>query len=336
MRVRLGINGFGRIGRTVLRAALSKDYRETLAVSQINDLMPVDMAIHLLKYDSVHGTLPFSVERYEEDLVVGGERIPYSRANKPHDIAWKEVDIVLECSGVFLARKQAEGHLSSPSQAGATAVIISAPAQDEDITVVYGVNSHLLDAGKHTIISNASCTTNCLAPPLKVIHDRFGVVKGWVSTVHAYTGDQRLLDLGHKDLRRGRAAALNIVPTSTGAARALSKIIPELSGRVDGIAIRVPTPNVSLVDMVIEVEKRTSAEEVNRALKEVSENEMQGVLACASEPLVSSDFNGNPASSVVDMPTTSVLEGRLLKLLCWYDNECGFSYRMLDVAKTLS
>ncbi|MDE3269483.1 MAG: type I glyceraldehyde-3-phosphate dehydrogenase [Pseudomonadota bacterium] len=331
MKVKLGINGFGRIGRYVLRAAHSSAYRDRVEVVRINDLAPVAQVAHLLKYDSVHGRLPYAVQSADDCLTVDNKRIAYSSCPEPQAIDWQGVDIVLECSGVFRKRAQAELHL----RAGAKKVIISAPAVDEDITVVYGVNSDQLDPSKHVIISNASCTTNCLAPPLLALHQRLGVSNALMTTVHSYTGDQRILDLPHKDLRRSRAAAANIIPTSTGAARAIGLVIPALKGKVEGIAVRVPTPNVSLVDVVMKVEKDTSAAEVNAMLKERAAGDMQGIMTCCEEELVSSDFIGNPASSIVDLPSTTVMDKRLVKVMTWYDNEAGFSYRMLDVARQL-
>ena len=331
MRVKLGINGFGRIGRYVLRAAYSSDYRDNVEIVHINNLSPASQAMHLLKYDSVHGRFPLTVRCEDDHLTVGDRKIVYSNNPEPQAIAWKDVDVVLECSGVFRKRAQAELHL----RAGAKKVIVSAPAVDEDITVVYGVNSDKLDPSKHSIISNGSCTTNCLAPPLLALHRQLGIANALMTTVHSYTGDQRILDLPHKDLRRSRAAAANIIPTTTGAARAIGLVIPELKGKIDGIAVRVPTPNVSLVDAVLQVEKDTSVEEVNAILKSSAANDMKGILACCDEELVSSDFIGNPASSIVDLPSTAVMNKRLVKIMTWYDNEAGFSYRLLDVAKLL-
>lgn len=332
MKVKLGINGFGRIGRYVLRAAYSSAYRNEVEVVHINNLAPIDQAMHLLKYDSVHGRFPMAVRCAGNDkLTVDDQQITYSAHSEPQAINWNDVDVVLECSGVFRKRAQAELHL----QSGAKKVIISAPAVDEDITVVYGVNSDKLDPSKHSIISNGSCTTNCLAPPLLALHRQLGVANALMTTVHSYTGDQRILDLPHKDLRRSRAAAANIIPTTTGAARAIGLVIPELKGKIDGIAVRVPTPNVSLVDAVLKVEKDTSVEEVNSILKSSAASDMKGVLACSDEELVSSDFIGNPASSIVDLPSTAVMNKRLVKVMTWYDNEAGFSYRLLDVAKLL-
>lgn len=334
MAVRIGINGFGRIGRGILRAATADSYRGAIQVVHINDLTETKVSAHLLKYDSVHGHFPGEVSVQERGLQIDGQKVAFSAYKDPAAIDWRgsQVDIVLECSGIFRKREQAQKHLA----AGAKKVIISAPASGEDITIVYGVNSSQLNSKEHHIISNGSCTTNCLAPPLKVIHRELGVVKGLMTTVHSYTNDQRILDLPHSDLRRARAAATSMIPTSTGAAKAIGLVIPELKGKIDGMAIRVPTPNVSLVDVVLEIKRSTTADEVNELLVTAAGGELQGVLACAAEPLVSCDFNGHPASSIVDLLSTKVLDGRMLKVLAWYDNEVGFSHRMLDVALLLA
>ena len=332
MTIRIGINGFGRIGRTVFRAALASQNRD-FEIVHINDLTDTATLAHLLKYDSVHGTLANQVSHDENSLTVDGHKVTISAIKSPAELPWKEkkVDIVFECSGVFTNRSDAELHI----KAGAPKVLISAPAKGEDMTVVLGVNSNKLDKKVHNIVSNGSCTTNCLAPVARVIQDTFGIKHGVMTTIHSYTNDQRILDLPHKDLRRARAAALSMIPTSTGAAKAIGLVMPELKGKLDGLAIRVPTPNVSLVDVTFEVNRPTTKEEVNRALKEASQGALRGVLAFSEEPLVSSDFNGNPHSSIVDADSTTVMNGTMVKVLTWYDNETGFSWRMLDVARLL-
>jgi glyceraldehyde 3-phosphate dehydrogenase len=332
MTIRIGINGFGRIGRTVFRAALASQNRD-FEIVHINDLTDTATLAHLLKYDSVHGTLSNQVSHDENSLTVDGHKVTISAIKSPAELPWKEkkVDIVFECSGVFTNRSDAELHI----KAGAPKVLISAPAKGEDMTVVLGVNSNKLDKKVHNIVSNGSCTTNCLAPVARVIQDTFGIKHGVMTTIHSYTNDQRILDLPHKDLRRARAAALSMIPTSTGAAKAIGLVMPELKGKLDGLAIRVPTPNVSLVDVTFEVNRPTTKEEVNRALKEASQGALRGVLAFSEEPLVSSDFNGNPHSSIVDADSTTVMNGTMVKVLTWYDNETGFSWRMLDVARLL-
>ena len=332
MTIRIGINGFGRIGRTVFRAALASQNRD-FEIVHINDLTDTATLAHLLKYDSVHGTLANQVSHDENSLTVDGHKVTISAIKSPAELPWKDkkVDIVFECSGVFTNRSDAELHL----KAGAPKVLISAPAKGEDLTVVLGVNSNKLDKKVHHIVSNGSCTTNCLAPVARVIQDTFGIKHGVMTTIHSYTNDQRILDLPHKDLRRARAAALSMIPTSTGAAKAIGLVMPELKGKLDGLAIRVPTPNVSVVDVTFEVNRPTTKEEVNRALKEASQGALRGVLAFSEEPLVSSDFNGNPHSSIVDADCTTVMNGTMVKVLTWYDNETGFSWRMLDVARLL-
>ena len=326
MAIRLGINGFGRIGRTVLRYAVKEKGIDIVA---INDLTDAKTLAHLLKYDSVHGIFPGKVEYNENELIINGKPIKIMAVRNPEELPWKKekVDIVLESTGLFTARAKAELHL----KAGAKKVIISAPATDEDITVVMGVNHHLYDSKKHNIISNASCTTNCLAPVAKVLQDSFGIEKGLVTTVHSYTNDQNILDLPHKDLRRARAAAMSMIPTSTGAAKAVALVLPELKGKMDGMAIRVPTPNVSVVDLVATLKKKTDAEKVNAALKKASKGALKGILGFSEEPLVSIDFNGNPLSSIVDAGCTKVLDGNMVKVLSWYDNESGFSKRVIDL-----
>ncbi len=330
MTVRVGINGFGRIGRVVMRAALA---RKDIEIVHINDLSSPATSAHLLKYDSVHGTLNEDV-RLEGDnvLVVGDRKITLSAIKDPTQLPWKEkkVDIVFESTGRFRKKEDAMMHI----QAGAKKVLISAPAEGEDLTVVYGVNQDKLnDSCK--IVSNASCTTNCLAPVAKVINDAIKINKGIMTTIHSYTNDQVILDFPHKDLRRARAAALSMIPTSTGAAQAVGKVIPELQGKFKGLSVRVPTPNVSLVDVVFELERETSVEEINSLLKKASEGSLKGILGYTDLPLVSSDFNGCNLSSIVDGSCTTVL-GNTVKILSWYDNETGYSTRMLDVAKLMA
>ncbi|GAB7026093.1 type I glyceraldehyde-3-phosphate dehydrogenase [Geotalea toluenoxydans] len=330
MALRVAINGFGRIGRSVLRAAVNEKGIEFVA---INDLTDAKTLAHLLKYDSVHGIFPGKVEAKENALVVNGITIKIYAVRNPAELPWKDekVDVVLESTGLFTAREKAELHL----QAGAKKVIISAPATNEDITVVMGVNHQLYDAKKHNIISNASCTTNCLAPVAKVLQETFGIEKGLVTTIHSYTNDQNILDLPHKDLRRARAAAMSMIPTTTGAAKAVSLVLPELKGKLDGMAIRVPTPNVSVVDLVVTLSKKTDANEINAALKKAAEGPLKGILGYSDEPLVSIDYNGNPLSSIVDSLSTKVIEGNMAKVISWYDNESGFSQRVVDLMKIL-
>jgi glyceraldehyde 3-phosphate dehydrogenase len=326
MAIRLGINGFGRIGRTVLRYAVKEKGIDIVA---INDLTDAKTLAHLLKYDSVHGIFPGKVEYNDKELIINGKAIKILAVRNPEELPWKQekVDFVLESTGIFTSREKAEMHL----KAGAKKVIISAPATGEDITVVMGVNHELYDSKKHNIISNASCTTNCLAPVAKVLHDAFGIEKGLVTTVHSYTNDQNILDLPHKDLRRARAAAMSMIPTSTGAAKAVALVLPELKGKLDGMAIRVPTPNVSVVDLVATLKKKADADKVNAALKKASRGSLKGILGFSEEPLVSIDFNGNALSSIVDASCTKVLDGTMVKVLSWYDNESGFSKRVVDL-----
>jgi glyceraldehyde 3-phosphate dehydrogenase len=327
MTVKVGINGFGRIGRLVFRAALKHPEVEVVA---INDLTDAATMAHLLKYDSVHGILDANITARGDRLEVDDQSIAIRSIKEPEKLGWSElgVDIAAECTGLFRDRESASKHLT----AGARKVIISAPASDPDITMVLGVNSNQYDPRHHHIISNASCTTNCLAPVAKVILENFGLKCGLMTTIHSYTGDQRLLDFPHKDLRRARAAALSMVPTTTGAAKAVSLVLPELSGKLNGLAIRVPTPNVSLVDFVVTVEKSDiTVSEVNMALKKASEESLAGILGYSEVPLVSSDYNGSSFSSVVDAPTTCVIEN-MVKVFAWYDNEAGYSHRMVDLA----
>ncbi|MEY4632430.1 MAG: hypothetical protein RIQ81_2550 [Pseudomonadota bacterium] len=332
MTIRVGINGFGRIGRTVFRAVAAQGNRD-FEITHINDLTDTKTLAHLLKYDSVHGRFGATVEAADGAIVVDGRKVSVSAIKNPEELPWKskEVDVVFECSGVFTKRAAAEGHL----KAGARKVLISAPATDEDITVVYGVNHSKLDKAKHTIVSNGSCTTNCLAPVAKVLHDLAGIKRGLMTTVHSYTNDQNILDLPHKDLRRARAAAVSMIPTSTGAAKAIGLVMPELKGKMHGMAIRVPTPNVSLVDVTFETSRPVTVEEVNDAMRKAANGPMKGVLGYSDEPLVSIDYNGDNRSSIVDGSSTSVMDGTMVKILSWYDNETGFSWRMLDVARLL-
>ena len=325
--VRVAINGFGRIGRNVLRASLgSLDKIEFVC---INDVTDAPTLAHLLKYDSVFGKIPAEVAVKGNSIILNGKEIKITAEKDPAKLPWKElnVDIALECTGLFTNREKAALHLA----AGAKKVLISAPAKDEDITLCLGVNHESYDPKKHSIISNASCTTNCLAPVAKVLNDNFGIVKGLMTTVHAYTNDQKILDLPHKDLRRARAAALSMIPTSTGAAKAVSLVLPELKGKLDGMAVRVPVPTVSLVDLTAELSKPGTAEEINAAFKAAADGKLKGVLEYVDELLVSVDFKGNPHSSIFDAPSTKVIGGNMVKVLAWYDNEWGFSSRMRDV-----
>ncbi|MBB6281914.1 type I glyceraldehyde-3-phosphate dehydrogenase [Geobacillus subterraneus] len=327
MTVKIGINGFGRIGRNVFRAALKNPNIEVVAV---NDLTDANTLAHLLKYDSVHGQLDAEVSVSGNNLIVNGKEIIVKAERDPAQLAWNEigVEIVVESTGRFTKREDAAKHL----EAGAKKVIISAPATNEDITIVMGVNQDKYDPKNHHVISNASCTTNCLAPFAKVLHEKFGIIRGMMTTVHSYTNDQQILDLPHKDLRRARAAAESIIPTTTGAAKAVALVLPELKGKLNGMAMRVPTPNVSVVDLVAELEKEVTVEEVNAALKAAAEGELKGILAYNEEPLVSRDYNGNPASSTIDALSTMVLEGKMVKVVSWYDNETGYSHRVVDLA----
>jgi len=327
MSVKIAINGFGRIGRCVLRAILLSD--KDIDVVAINDLTDPATLAHLLKNDSVHGRLPFAVEHDAESLSVAGRTIRVYAEKDPAALPWGElgIDVVVESTGIFRKRAQAQKHLD----AGAARVIISAPATDPDITIVIGVNDDKYDRDQHKIISNASCTTNCLAPVVKVIQDNFGIVKGMMTTVHSYTNDQKILDLPHSDLRRARAAAMSMIPTTTGAAKALGLVIPELAGKFEGLAIRVPTPNVSLIDLTLTIPQDISVEEVNAAMKKAAENELVGILAYETEELVSTDFNGNSCSSIFDSDLTRVVDGNMLKVFSWYDNEWGYSSRLVDL-----
>ncbi len=328
MAVRVGINGFGRIGRNVLRAAALLK-QEALAVVAVNDITDTKTLAHLLKYDSVHRRFPGSVEAQGDTLVVNGRPIKVSAIREPEQLPWKAlgVELVLESTGRFTQRADAAKHLA----AGAKKVVISAPAKDEDITIVMGVNHQKYDPAKHHVISNASCTTNCLVPMVKVVLDTWGFKHGFMTTVHSYTNDQQVLDLPHKDLRRARAAGLSIIPTTTGAAKATSLVIPEVKGKIDGISLRVPTPDVSIVELAAEVERRTTVDEVNGAFKQAACSSLKGILDVSEEPLVSVDYVGNLCSSVVDALSTAVIDGTFVHLSSWYDNEMGYSARCVDL-----
>jgi glyceraldehyde 3-phosphate dehydrogenase len=329
MPIRVAINGFGRIGRNVLRAAKKAGVTDLDFVA-VNDLTDPGTLAHLLRYDSVHGKYPGTVEVGDNSLVVDGDEIKVFAEKDPAALPWKQlgVDIVIESTGRFTSRDAAAKHL----QAGARKVIISAPAKNEDITIVLGVNQEKYDPAKHDVISNASCTTNCLAPVVKVLLDEFGFKRGLMTTVHSYTNDQQILDLPHKDLRRARAAGMSIIPTTTGAAKATALVIPEVKGKIDGVAMRVPTPDVSIVDLTAELEKDVTIQQVNDALRAAAEGRMKGILAYTEEELVSVDYTGNPNSSIVDGASTAVLSG-LVKVLAWYDNEWGYSNRCVDLAR---
>ncbi|MCY1015057.1 type I glyceraldehyde-3-phosphate dehydrogenase [Pyxidicoccus sp. MSG2] len=331
MATRIAINGFGRIGRCILRAALSR--KEDLEIVAINDLDKPAALAHLFKYDSVHRTWPGTVKSTEKGIVVDGKEIAVTAEKDPTALPWKgmNVDVVLECTGRFTARDGAEKHL----KAGAKKVIISAPAKGPDLTIAYGINHNEYDPAKHHVISNASCTTNCLAPIAKVLVDNFGVEKGLMTTVHSYTNDQRILDLTHDDMRRARAAALSMIPTSTGAAKAIGEVIPQLKGKMHGISVRVPTPNVSLVDLTVNTTKNVTAEAVIEAYRKAAEGSLKGILQFSDEQTVSVDYNGNPHSAIFDSTNCFVMGDNMLKVMAWYDNEWGFSNRMVDTAKFL-
>ncbi len=328
MAIKVGINGFGRIGRAVVRAWLGDSDIDLVAV---NDLTDTKTLAHLLKYDSIMGNLTNDISADGDSITVDGDKFRVFSEKDPGMIPWEDVgaDIVIESTGRFTKAEDAGKHI----RGGVRKVIISAPAKGEDVTIVLGVNEEMYNADNHHIISNASCTTNCLAPVAKVIHDNFGIKNALMNTIHSYTNDQQLLDLPHKDLRRARAAALSMIPTSTGAAKAVALVIPDLKGKFDGISVRVPTPNVSLVDVVMNVEKSTSVEEVNQALKDAAAGPMNGILAVSEEPLVSIDFKGNPNSSIVDAENTKVIDGTCIKILSWYDNEWAYSCRVRDLVK---
>ena len=330
MAVRVGINGFGRIGRNIMRAALGDKNIDFVAV---NDLTDATTLAHLLKYDSVLGNLDASVKAEGDGITVDGDAFKVLSVKDPAELPWKElgVDVVFEGTGRFTKREDAAKHLT----AGAKKVIITAPAKGPDVSIVLGVNDEKYDAAIHHIISNASCTTNCLAPVAKVLHETFGIQRGWMTTIHSYTNDQQLLDLPHTDLRRARAAALSMIPTTTGAATAVGEVLPELKGRLDGFSMRVPTPNVSVVDLSVILNRKTTAEDVNAALRAAAEGPLKGILAISDDPLVSIDFRGNPNSSIVDSAYTKVMDGDFVKLLSWYDNEWGYSSRCVDLLRLL-
>ncbi len=326
MVVRVGINGFGRIGRNVLRAALHRTELEFVA---INDLTDARTLAHLLKYDSVHGKLGAQVETKKDAIAIDGKETKVFAIKDPAQLPWKDlgVDVVLESTGRFTDREGGSKHMA----AGAKKVVISAPAKDPDVSLVLGVNEQDYNPAKHHILSMGSCTTNCLAPVAKILVDEFGVERGLMTTIHSYTNDQVILDFPHRDLRRARAAGMSMIPTTTGAATAISLVIPALKGKLDGMAIRVPTPNVSVVDLVVELQKETTAESLNKILKSYAEGKMKGILGFCEEPLVSIDFNGNPHSSIVDGPSTKVIGGKMAKIISWYDNEWGFSNRLVEL-----
>ncbi|CAN5463047.1 type I glyceraldehyde-3-phosphate dehydrogenase [soil metagenome] len=330
MAIKVGINGFGRIGRNIMRAALGNREIDFVAV---NDLTNAATLAHLLKYDSILGNLKADISAKDDRISVDGDQFQVLSIKDPAQLPWKDlgVEVVFEGTGLFTNRDDAAKHIA----AGAKKVVITAPAKNPDITMVLGVNSEAYDPAKHHIISNASCTTNCLAPIAKVLHESFGIQKGWMTTVHSYTNDQQLLDLPHKDLRRARAAAVSIIPTTTGAALAVGEVLPELKGRLDGIAMRVPTPNVSVVDLAAVLDKKTSTEEVNAAFKAAADGPLKGILQYEEAPLVSIDFRGNPHSSILDAPYTSVMDGDFVKVLAWYDNEWGYSSRCVDLLQFL-
>jgi len=330
MAIKVGINGFGRIGRNIMRAAMDDSSIDIVAV---NDLTDARTLAHLLKYDSILGNLKADITASGDKITVGRDEFQVLSIKDPAQLPWKSlgVDVVFESTGIFTNREGAAKHLA----AGAKKVVITAPAKGPDLTVVLGVNEDKYDPAKHHIISNASCTTNCLAPIAKVLHESFGIRKGWMTTVHSYTNDQQLLDLPHKDLRRARAAALSIIPTTTGAATAVGEVLPELKGRLDGISMRVPTPNVSVVDLAVLVDKKTTKEEVNAAFQAAADGKLKGIIEYSEEPLVSIDFRGNPRSSIVDAAYTSVMDGDFIKALSWYDNEWGYSSRCVDLIRYL-
>jgi glyceraldehyde 3-phosphate dehydrogenase len=330
MAVKVGINGFGRIGRNIMRAALGSSDIDFVAV---NDLTNAATLAHLLKYDSVLGNLDIDVKASGDGITVGKDQFKVLSSKDPAQLPWKDlgVEVVFESTGLFTDRDSAAKHLA----AGAKRVIITAPAKKPDVTLLLGVNDDKYDPAKHQIISNASCTTNCLAPMAKVLHERFGIKKGWMTTIHSYTNDQQLLDLPHKDLRRARAAALSMIPTTTGAAIAVGEVLPELKGKLDGFSMRVPTPNVSVVDLNAIVEKKTTREEVNDAMRQAAAGALKGILAVSEDELVSIDFKGNPHSSIIDAPTTRVMDGDFVKLLSWYDNEWGYSNRCVDLLRKI-
>ena len=331
--IRLGINGFGRIGRQVLKAVMER-YPGTLSVAVINDLFDVETNAHLFQYDTNYGRFPGEVKVKKDSLVINGQSIKNVAYRDPLTIPWDDegIDIVIESTGLFLSGPKASAHI----EAGAKKVIITAPAKEEDITIVMGVNHKDYKPKKHHIVSNASCTTNCLAPPVLVVHGAFGIEKGMMTTVHSYTNDQRILDLAHRDLRRARAAGQNIIPTTTGAAKALSLVIPDLAGRFDGYSLRVPTPTVSIVDFVAQLRNKTTTEELKDALKNAAKKQLKDIMACEESSLVSMDFKGNSHSSIVDMEFTQVLQDNMAKVVAWYDNEWGYSCRVADLANYMA
>ena len=333
MATKFAINGFGRIGRMVLRAALSR-HEKDIEIVAINDLDKPATLAHLFKYDSVHRNWPGTVKVSEKGISIDGKDYKVTAEKDPAKLPWKElgVDVVLECTGRFTDKEKCSLHLA----AGAKKVLISAPGKSPDLTVAFGINHDLYDNAKHHIISNASCTTNCLAPTAKVLNDAFGIEKGLMTTIHSYTNDQRILDLVHDDLRRARAAALSMIPSSTGAAKAIGEVLPELKGKLNGLAVRVPTPNVSLVDLTVVLKKATTVEEINAAFKKAADGALKGVLQYSDEPTVSIDYNDNPHSAIFDSLSTFVMEGNLVKVMAWYDNEWGYSNRMVDVAKFIA
>jgi glyceraldehyde 3-phosphate dehydrogenase (phosphorylating) len=332
MAVRVAINGFGRIGRNIVRAIFESG-RKDIHVVAVNDLGPVETNAHLLRYDSIHGRFPHEVTISGDMISVGSEKFKVTAIKDPAQLPWKDlgVDIALECTGIFTAKDKASAHLT----AGAKRVLVSAPADNADLTVVYGVNHDKLSKD-HIVVSNASCTTNCLAPVAKVLHDAVGIDKGFMTTIHAYTGDQPTLDTMHKDLYRARAAAMSMIPTSTGAAKAVGLVLPELKGKLDGVSIRVPTPNVSVIDFKFVAKRATNAEEINGAIKRAADQQLKGILGYTNDPNVSVDFNHNPNSSTFHMDQTKVMDGNLVRVLAWYDNEWGFSNRMADTAVAMS
>jgi glyceraldehyde 3-phosphate dehydrogenase len=333
MGIKVGINGFGRIGRPVFKIAMEK-FGADAEIVLINDMTSPKTLAHLLKYDSTYGVYSGEVSATENSIIVNGKEIHISAEADPAKIKWGEygVDVVIESTGRFTSKEAAMKHIAG----GAKRVIISAPAKNEDITIVMGVNEHLYDPAKHIVISNASCTTNCLAPFAKILNEKFGIVKGLMNTIHSYTNDQRILDQPHEDLRRSRSAALSIIPTSTGAAKAVSLVLPELKGKLTGMSMRVPTPTVSVVDLVVELSREVTAEEVNAAFKAASENELKGILQYCEEPLVSVDFKGSAYSSIIDALSTMVIGGNMVKVISWYDNEYGYSNRVVDLVKYIA
>jgi glyceraldehyde 3-phosphate dehydrogenase len=331
---KIAINGFGRIGRNILKSIIEDSASDQIEVVAVNDLTDPATLAHLFKYDSVHGVNPATIESDDNGLIVNGKAIKILSERDPANLPWGElgVDLVVESTGIFTKRKDAAKHL----EAGAKKVIISAPSADPDVTIVLGVNPEAYDSSRHNIVSNASCTTNCLAPVAKVINDNFGIRHGLMTTIHSFTNDQKILDLPHKDLRRGRAASISMIPTTTGAAKAVSRVLPELDGKLDGMAIRVPTPNVSIIDLVVEVDKEATADEINDLFRQASLGAMKNIMVVETAPLVSVDFNGNPASSIIDGPSTKVIGGKMIKILAWYDNEWGYSNRIKDLILFIS